>query len=79
MSFDEIASLLKTVEDKRREKWEQIRLQCFYSVAPYTDSKKPSDFIKFPWEVVVKQVSRISDKKRKKIATKVENIINGKG
>ena len=53
MSIDEISAILKTREEIKREEWEKVRFQCFYSVVAINGSntyKKPSDLFRFPWE-----------------------------
>ena len=72
MSFDEINSLLKVKDFERRESWEQIRQQCFYSFKPWSEIKSPTDLFKFPWEKKkeVKPLSKDQVKKKVKDAKK---------
>jgi hypothetical protein len=47
----ELDAALKAVERQRRERWEQVRLQSFYTVAAFgAKVKKPSDLFEFSWE-----------------------------
>jgi hypothetical protein len=47
----ELDAILRSVERQRRERWEQVRLQSFYTVAAFgAKIKKPSDLFEFSWE-----------------------------
>lgn len=56
MSQDEVVAVMKarneSYEVLNKESWEQVRMQCFYSVAAMgTKIKKPAELFKFPWDV----------------------------
>jgi hypothetical protein len=47
----ELDASLKSLERQRRERWEQCRLSCFYTVASFGGKvKKPQDLWEFSWE-----------------------------
>jgi hypothetical protein len=47
----ELDASLKAVERQRRERWEQCRISCFYTVAAFGGKiKKPQDLWEFSWE-----------------------------
>lgn len=53
MSIDEIESILKAREEIRKEEWEKVRFQCFYSVVSVNGGKhfkRPGDLFRLPWE-----------------------------
>ncbi len=58
MSVDEISAILRAREEIRKEEWEKVRYQCFYSVIALSGNriyKKPSDLFRFPWEAKKKE------------------------
>ena len=78
MSFDEISAILKSKDSTKREEWEKLRMQCFYSVAAQTDIKKPTDLFKLPWDnQEKKQVSRLTKEQTQHKAQKVKKWLNG--
>lgn len=60
MSFEEINALLKADEINKRESWEKVRMQCFYSIKPWADIKKATDLFKFPWEEKQKPIKSLT-------------------
>jgi len=64
MSFDEIAELLKIRDSERKEKWEQLRIQCYYSMVAFHGNKEyknPQGLFPLPWEKKkVKEVKKLS-------------------
>ena len=78
MSFDEIAIILKAKEGHRREAWEQLRKQCYYSsMSGLTEKEFGNKYFKLPWDVKEeKKVSKLTKEEREKRAKLIEKKLN---
>jgi hypothetical protein len=64
MSLDEISAVYNSKYEKDKEKWEQTRLICFYSLVAANGTKhfkKPSDLFFFSWEKKTKSKALTKD------------------
>lgn len=75
----EINTVLKGLELKSRENWEQARLIAFVT-AQCNSTKKitPQDIIKFPWEKEEGRKARVSEDDIKRLNEKAKHFINQK-
>jgi len=74
MSQDEIQAMATAKSEGDKIKWEQVRLQAYYTVVAQIgtkDIKKPSDLFKFAWD-------EIEDKPKSKRLNKEEFLNRAK-
>jgi hypothetical protein len=67
MSQQEVHAVLEADMEREKIAWERVRLQGFYTIIATNGTKnlkKPSDLMKFPWEV------KSTEKKKGKTLTK---------
>lgn len=51
MSQFEVSAVLHQYYKHYKDSWEQTRLVCFHSIAPYSKNLKLQDVLKFSWDV----------------------------
>lgn len=77
MSLDEFDLIYREWEELYRDNWERTRLQCFYSVAPYSKEKNIKSFMPLDWDkkTPTKDVPKSTREEFEKIKELLETTI----
>jgi len=50
MEVFELEALLEQYYQQYKDNWEQVRLMCYYTAAPWSEHLKLTDVLKFNWD-----------------------------
>lgn len=80
MAFYEIDAILKTLQYRHRNSWEQTRMICYVLAQSNSTKKiKPTDIIRFPWDDDSKSIDTlVSAEDIERLKKKAEQYIKSK-
>lgn len=69
MSFDELSSILKSIDKKLRDDWELMRIQTFHLMLPHVGKENiksftPQKLIPLPWDNQDRSIPTTSENKK---------------
>lgn len=74
MSLEELDIIFTEWEQTFRDGWERTRLQCFYSVAPYSKEGNIKKFMPFAWDKEDTTISKPVEKSTREEFEMIKNL-----